>query len=105
MLISSVALWTACLLIYISSPNQKLIQKPLIKKVSYPFFIIFVAFSWFVSSQTYHAAIAALIVLIQIMVMWTSTVFIVGHLKPRLTSYLLGGSAFFSLLSTLGGTT
>jgi len=103
MLISSAVLWIGCLFVYISSPNQKILKKPLPKKITYPIFIIGVVMSVFLLLPEYSLIISSLVVLIQIMVMWTSTVFILGHIKPGFISYLIGGALFFSLLSLLGG--
>ena len=103
MLISSTALWIGCLFIYLSSPNQKILQQYLPKKMTYWLFSFCVVLSWFFLLPEYSGVIAGLVILAQIMVMWPSTVFILSHTKPTVPVYVISGAVFFSLLSLLGG--
>lgn len=103
LMISSFILWIGCLLVYISSPQQKLLPTPISKVVSYPIFLVLVLTSWFALSQEYSGVIAAIVALSLIMVMWPTSVFIVGQIKPRAIPYIVSGTVFFSLLSVMGG--
>jgi hypothetical protein len=103
MFFSSSILWIGSLLIYLSSPNQKIITESLSKKITYPIFLVSVIMSVILLLTEYSAIIASLVVLTQVMVMWPSTVFILGHINPRLTTYIISGVLFFSSLSLLGG--
>jgi|GEM_PF-5690079 len=111
--ISSFTLWIGCLLVYVSSPNQKLLKsplfskilvsKPLFKIILYSLFSVLATISWWGMAQVYTYFIAALVVLSLIMVMWTCTVFILGHIKTSFISYFISGGIFFSILALLGG--
>lgn len=102
MLVSSAVLWIGCLLVYLSSPNQKLLTRSLRKKLTYLFSLGCFCVSWYVLLPSYSGVIAFIIIVIQAMVMWPSTVFILSHTKPSLVLYLLSGGAFFSSISFLG---
>lgn len=102
MLISSSILWVGTLLVYVSSPNQKIIKKSCLKKLTYPIFALNIFLSVILLSQQYSSVIASLIVLAQVMVMWGSTVFILGHIKPDFILYMVSGCAVFSFISFLG---
>ena len=103
MLISSAVLWIGCLLVYLSSPNQKLLNQSLAKKITYWLFGLCIIVSWFFLLPEYSGVIAGLVMLTQAMVMWPSTVFILSHTKPTLPIYVAGGTLFFASLSLLGG--
>lgn len=103
MFFSSILLWIGCVFVYLASPHQKLITKPYPQKISYSVFIVLVICSWVGFSQVYSMLISALFVLTLIMVMWGITVFLLGHIKIKLISYLIGGSVISLLLTQLGG--
>lgn len=103
MFISSSVLWVGCLFVYISSPNQKIIKESPPKKFTYPVFFISVVMSVILLLSEYSALIASIVVLTQIMIMWSCTVFILGHVKLSLTTYIISGGVFFSSISLLGG--
>jgi len=87
----------------VSSPQQKLLHTRVTKIVSYPIFFITVLTSWFALSQEYSGPIAAIVALSLIMVMWPTSVFTAGQIKPRFIPYMVSGAIFFSLLSMMGG--
>lgn len=103
LMISSFTLWLGCLLVYVSSPQQKLLQVPFTKVVTYPIFFISIVVSWFALTQEYSGVIAAIVVSVLIMVMWLISVFTAGQIKPRFIPYMASGAIFFSLLSEMGG--
>lgn len=103
MLISSAVLWIGCLLVYLSSPNQKLLNQYLPQKITYWLFGLCIIVSWVLLLPEYSGVIAGLVMLAQVMIMWPCTVFILSHTKPSLPLYVIGGTVFFSSLSLLGG--
>jgi hypothetical protein len=105
LVVSGFILWIGCLLVYVASPHQKLLERSLSKVVSYPVFITLIIISWLGFSQEHTPVIAGLVVLVLMMVMWPVIVFMVSHIKSQFMPYLVGGGLFFSLLSLLGTTT
>ncbi|SFC60947.1 hypothetical protein [Pseudoalteromonas denitrificans] len=103
MFIYSALLWVGSLLVFISSPNQKLIEKRVSKKIAWPVCIILMLSSWYFLSEQYAAISAALVVLTAVMAFWTLIVLAHGHLKMTLYPFALSGLLISITLAQLGG--
>jgi len=103
MFISGVLVWLGCLLVYMTSKNQKLMDKPLRVKFSYPISFIALLNSWVGFSQEYSNTIAAIVVLSLVMVMWSTIVLFLGHIKTTFIPFFAGGSVVTALMIQLGG--
>jgi len=105
MFVSSVVLWCGCLLVYLCSPNQKIIKNSLQRKHAYPLALCAVVVSWLGFIQQYSGIIAALMVLTLMMVMWNVMVLLLGHIKTNLLSFIIGGSVVSAFITLLGSAT
>lgn len=103
MFISGALVWIGCVLIYISSKNQKLVEKPLVASVTYPLAAVAMITSWVGFSQHYTGVIAALVVLGLVMVIWCVTVLLLGHVKARFVPYLAYGGVITAVVTQFGG--
>lgn len=103
MTISVLILWTGCLSVFLSSPNQTLIKKPLSKNMTWSIFTVSCLISCYLLLPTYPAITAGLVVLSMVMTFWTVIIIAHGHLKLQFLPFASLGAIFSAGLSLLGG--
>ena len=103
MTISVLLLWTGCLAVFLSSPNQTLIIQRPSKKITWSIFSVSCLASWYLLFASYPAITAALVVLSIVMAFWTIIVIAHGHLKIQLLPFVSLGAVFSIGLAQLGG--
>jgi len=103
MTISVLILWTGCLAVFLSSPNQTLIIQRPTKNITWSIFSATCLASWYLLLPIYPAITAALVVLSIVMAFWTVIVIAHGHLKMQLLPFACVGALFCTGLSQLGG--
>ena len=103
MTISVLILWTGCLAVFLSSPNQTLIIQRPSKNITWSIFSATCLASWYLLFASYPAITAALVVLSIVMAFWTIIVIAHGHLKIQLLPFASFGAVFSIGLAQLGG--
>jgi len=103
MTISVLLLWTGCLAVFLSSPNQKLLIKRPQKNITWPIFTVLSIFSWYLLLNLYPAVTAGLVVLSLVMAFWTIIVIAHGHLKIKVLPFACIGAVVSFGLAQLGG--
>ncbi|WDE12564.1 hypothetical protein [Thalassomonas haliotis] len=106
-------LWVGCLLPYLCSPKQQLIDKPLPKVLGWSGFVLALAWTLVQMAQQQGYLVASIFVLASVMCMWTALVLVSPHIAKRLalvSSHIEKrlvlvsslGIAFFSLIAMTG---
>ncbi len=103
MFVEIILLWSACLLVYLSSSQQKLLLKRPGKVIVWLVFTIFIQLSWNLFRAHYSNVSAGLFVLSTIITMWVLMVLVHGHSKLGLFSFALGGGCVCLFFTLLGG--
>ena len=103
MLLAVLLIWLGCLVVFLASSRQKLLKKPLNRKLSWIAFAASLTLGSVLFSAEYGGVIAAIVVLTLVMVIWPLMVFSHGHLKMKLLPFSCGGAALAVALVQLGG--
>ncbi len=93
--------WMACLLAYLGSDKQQVLDKPFSKPLAWLGFIVFNSVACYQLIGQYAELSASLMLLTLIMMMWIVIVLSAPHIKAKGWRYCAAGSVIFALLAGL----
>ncbi len=102
MAIAVILLWLASLAVFLSSKQQKLLDKPLSKLVGWGMFSVLLFFGWLFLLGEYSPLAAIFLALTYVMAAWITTVFVLGHYSIRLWQFGTGGAVVSLVIFYLG---
>ena len=103
MVLSVLILWLGCLTTFLASSQQAFFPKRLSKKLAWPVFVCAYVLATWLATNVYPVISSAILTLVIVSLMWTSIVFIHGHIRTRLTPFAFGGGVVSALLIGIGG--
>ncbi|OUR60463.1 hypothetical protein A9Q74_13560 [Colwellia sp. 39_35_sub15_T18] len=99
--ISVLLVWFACLLAYLSSPKQQLLDKSLSKLSAWFGFTGLLTMALWGFSDTYSYLVSSLLMLMLVMVMWTLLILVASHKTKRIFSVVSLGGCLFLLITAV----
>lgn len=99
--ISVLSVWFACLLAYLSSPKQQLLDKSLPKLFAWFSFASLLTIAFLGFSYTYSYLVSSLMILMLVMVMWTLLILVASHKAKRIFGVVSLGAGLFLLITAV----
>lgn len=93
--------WLACLLAYLGSEKQQVLDKPLNKLSAWIGFLLLNAMACYQLVNQYAELSACVMLLVLVSLMWIIIVLSAPHVKTKGWRYCMAGSAIFAALAAL----
>jgi hypothetical protein len=95
--------WTACLLSYSASINQKLLNKPTSKRLAWGGAIVCIGAAVMAASRWHIPATAFFYVLALMMTFWLVVIFMHGHITNKKLPLAISSVSLFFVILSAGG--